>query len=290
MKNATLLILSFAVLSFSSSGWSAPNKENQSSSCVAVKDDSLKSLKCVVQEKNLGAKLDLSFQTWFVPDEFSNLVKKIFVYDKSALKPLATLTPGEDDQDTFGPDEEPITFADANFDGVLDVTARSSNTARGQNSYDFWIVEPKTKTFVYQKELSENCCDPSFDVKDKTVHFSSHSYTEATETIMKWEAGKLKRVSDKEFLIEPSDASFDCTKDLKQYSPTELQICKDADLGKLDARLATAFANALAKAKHSGAAVLKKSQTAWLKARNKECGDNTDCIETKYKARLKELE
>jgi uncharacterized protein len=78
-------------------------------------------------------------------------------------------------------------------------------------------------------------------------------------------------------------ASFDCT---QAKSPSEIAICSDESLSKLDEQLSAAF-NSL-KSKLTDSAQLDSEQKAWLSNRE-SCGNQVDCLASNIQARIGEL-
>lgn len=79
-------------------------------------------------------------------------------------------------------------------------------------------------------------------------------------------------------------ASFDCA---KASSQVEKLICSNAELSKLDERLAVAYAQGNTKSKSK--TEFKSSQQRWLVEKRNTCAD-TPCIKNTYEARLLEIE
>lgn len=78
-------------------------------------------------------------------------------------------------------------------------------------------------------------------------------------------------------------ASFDCS---QAKSPSEIAICSDVSLSKLDEQLGEAY-NSL-KSKLSDSAQLESEQQAWLSKREL-CGNQVDCLSTNIQERINEL-
>lgn len=78
-------------------------------------------------------------------------------------------------------------------------------------------------------------------------------------------------------------ASFDCT---QAKSPSEIAICSDESLSKLDEQLAAAYSSL--KSKLSDSAQLDSEQKAWISNRE-SCGNQLDCLTTNIQARINEL-
>jgi hypothetical protein len=66
-----------------------------------------------------------------------------------------------------------LTSVDANFDGYQDLQILSNCGGTGNCSYDFFLYDPVTNTFVHNEFLSNNLCSPQFDAKKKQI--TSHS-------------------------------------------------------------------------------------------------------------------
>jgi uncharacterized protein YecT (DUF1311 family) len=84
-------------------------------------------------------------------------------------------------------------------------------------------------------------------------------------------------------------ASFDCA---KAKSVTEKAICADAEVARLDRRVADAYAWRLAWAQEDEKAGIKTTQRQWLTARDAACSaaDNlSGCLIEQYSTRLKVL-
>jgi uncharacterized protein YecT (DUF1311 family) len=78
-------------------------------------------------------------------------------------------------------------------------------------------------------------------------------------------------------------ASFDCT---QAKSPSEIAICSDESLSKLDEQLAAAYSSL--KSKLSDSAQLEADQKGWLSNRE-SCGNQVDCLASNIQARIGEL-
>lgn len=79
--------------------------------------------------------------------------------------------------------------------------------------------------------------------------------------------------------------SFDCGKASKA---AEAAVCYDADLARLDQRLARGYRMALANADQPES--LRSSQMRWLRDRRDACEDDADCLRLIYRQRLKYFE
>lgn len=89
---------------------------------------------------------------------------------------------------------------------------------------------------------------------------------------------------------EANGASFDCR---KARTPTEADICADAELSALDDRLGRAYARAIARASSSiERKRIRAEQRTWLAERDKCLDYHHDlvCLERSYKRRLALLE
>ncbi|MDR2584130.1 MAG: hypothetical protein LBC75_11670 [Fibromonadaceae bacterium] len=77
-----------------------------------------------------------------------------------------------------------------------------------------------------------------------------------------------------EIVQEVYKPSFDCA---KAQSKTEIAICGNSDLAKLDFQMVQLYKPLVGS--------FKESQKEWLNERNK-CADNIDCLKSKYNARI----
>jgi hypothetical protein len=67
-----------------------------------------------------------------------------------------------------------LSFIDANFDGYLDIKMYDGVSANGQNTaYNFYIFNPKTLKYIYDKPFSEKYgCNSYIDTSAKEIHTS----------------------------------------------------------------------------------------------------------------------
>ena len=79
--------------------------------------------------------------------------------------------------------------------------------------------------------------------------------------------------------------SFNC--DLAR-TPDEVLICQDADLLRLDERLAAVYASVRRRLDVKDRRELEFEQASWLQSR-KECGRNYHCVEDHYVRRIGQL-
>lgn len=79
-------------------------------------------------------------------------------------------------------------------------------------------------------------------------------------------------------------ASFNCR---RAGTPTEIAVCSDVRLARLDSLMADIYAMALAWAEPIPAHV-RSGQIDWLKSRN-DCGADTVCLTASYEGRTREL-
>jgi uncharacterized protein YecT (DUF1311 family) len=83
-------------------------------------------------------------------------------------------------------------------------------------------------------------------------------------------------------------AGIDCA---KAATPTERAVCGDPELRKLDASIATDFAEALAATQGATRQALLAQQRRWLSQRDHGCkGDDAACLRSSYEARFDALE
>ena len=75
-------------------------------------------------------------------------------------------------------------------------------------------------------------------------------------------------------------ASFNCG---KASTKIEYAICNDTKLSEKDSEMGVAYREV---AKHTG---IKQSQRNWISQRNKNCGDNTDCLYSETEKRISDL-
>jgi uncharacterized protein len=83
-------------------------------------------------------------------------------------------------------------------------------------------------------------------------------------------------------------ASFDCGPSIRSGKCPEAVICKNAEIGRLDAQLASSYEDLLKKLPRINAETLRQEQRLWLESRN-ECNCIAACIEDQYQQRIKEL-
>lgn len=77
-----------------------------------------------------------------------------------------------------------ISFVDINFDGYTDIKIKSLVSVQGQSDYSFYLYNPGSNNFIYNKEFSNLCCNLSLDYKSKEISISD--YTWQDETWKKW--------------------------------------------------------------------------------------------------------
>lgn len=89
---------------------------------------------------------------------------------------------------------------------------------------------------------------------------------------------------------EPQGPAFSC-KGAKTGS-IEALVCADAELSKLDRKLASVYASALKKAGNESPPMLKASQRGWVKGRNDcwKASDKPACVKDSYVDRIVELQ
>lgn len=79
--------------------------------------------------------------------------------------------------------------------------------------------------------------------------------------------------------------SFNCN---YARTPDEVLICQDADLSRLDERLAAVYAGVRRRLDAQDRRELEFEQASWLQSR-KECGRNYRCVEDHYRRRIDQL-
>jgi uncharacterized protein len=84
---------------------------------------------------------------------------------------------------------------------------------------------------------------------------------------------------------EPTGPSFDCA---KASGASEMTVCDNPGLGWYDRQVAKSYAIAKKAIGGAGEPALEKSQTAFRKTRD-ACGDNYDCVDKVYVARIAAL-
>ena len=83
-------------------------------------------------------------------------------------------------------------------------------------------------------------------------------------------------------------AGLDCK---KAATPVEKAVCADAELGKLDAQVASAYDAAIAQLSTRGRSLLRKGQRQWLGYRDSACaGQEPNCLNNEYRLRLRDLQ
>ena len=77
----------------------------------------------------------------------------------------------------------------------------------------------------------------------------------------------------------------------KAATPIEKAVCADAELGKLDAQLASAYDAATVQLSAQGRGLLRKGQRQWLAYRDAACaGLEPSCLNNEYRGRLRDLQ
>ncbi len=87
---------------------------------------------------------------------------------------------------------------------------------------------------------------------------------------------------------QAANPSFDCTNTTHE---AEQMICKDAELAKLDRRLATLYSSVLKQTSEQDRKTLKAEQRGWVKGRD-DCWKDSDmrgCIADAYQSRIRQL-
>ena len=81
--------------------------------------------------------------------------------------------------------------------------------------------------------------------------------------------------------------SFNCQ---QAQSPTELEICADDNLSRLDAQMGRSYHAALNRASPDMAASIKSEQRQWLRSRDQQCASDATCIATQLTMRTQQLQ
>lgn len=97
---------------------------------------------------------------------YQDLIELVAVYEKDSAQP-AQILKGYMYYSAYLMSELKIESQDANFDGHPDVKFLRDITAKN-SSWNYWLYDPATDTFVYNKSLSE-IYDPVFDYENKKV-------------------------------------------------------------------------------------------------------------------------
>lgn len=81
--------------------------------------------------------------------------------------------------------------------------------------------------------------------------------------------------------------SFDCT---QAQTPTELAICSNDDLSRLDSEMAQTYRHTMATQPSDQVASIRASQRQWVEQRAAQCGADGACIQSSLQSRINELD